>query len=95
MTSRRDFVRQVGLAGVALSVRPLPAWALPPEWFAADEVVIPFTDVPADFSTKRGDTVVRFDLRELEIHHKDHDPRVSINAQIKQVGAVYYRKRIS
>jgi DMSO/TMAO reductase YedYZ molybdopterin-dependent catalytic subunit len=63
--SRRTFVRQAGLAGLALSAGAIPAWALPDAWFAADDEVIPFTDVPADFSTKRGDAVVRFDLREL------------------------------
>src|SRR6059036_2541713 len=62
---RRTFVRQAGLAGLALSAGAIPAWELPDAWLAADEEVIPFTDVPADFSTKRGDTVVRFDLREL------------------------------
>ena len=63
--SRRTFVRQAGLAGLAFSAGAIPAWALPDAWFAADDEVIPFTDVPADFSTKRGDTVVRLDLREL------------------------------
>src|SRR5690349_13276371 len=65
MTSRRAFVRQVGAAGVALSVGRIPAWAVPGAWFADDEA-IPFTDIPADFSTRRGDAVVRFDLRELK-----------------------------
>ena len=58
--SRRMFVRQAGLAGLALSAGAIPAWALPDAWFAADDEVIPFTDVPADFSTKRGDTVVTY-----------------------------------
>jgi len=49
-----------------MSMGPIPAWAIPNAWLAADEEVIPFTDVPADFSTKRGDAVVRFDLRELK-----------------------------
>src|SRR2546427_6766750 len=62
---RRTFVRQAGLAGLALSAGAIPAWALPDAWFAADDEVIPFTDVPADFTTKRGDAVIRFDLREL------------------------------
>src|SRR5947208_4774977 len=64
--SRRTFVRQAGLAGLAVSASAIPAWAIPKAWLAADEEVIPFTDVPADFSTKRGDAVVRFDLRELK-----------------------------
>ena len=31
----------------------------------ADEEVVPFTDVPEDFSTRRGEFVFRLDLREL------------------------------
>src|SRR5262245_41731165 len=63
--SRRAFVRHASFAGLAFSVGADAAWALPRAWFAEDEI-IPFTDVPANFSTKRGDTVVRFDLRELK-----------------------------
>src|SRR5437588_8646416 len=64
--SRRAFVRNASLASLAMSMGPIPAWAVPGAWFAADEEVIPFTDIPADFTTKRGDAVVRFDLRELK-----------------------------
>jgi len=58
--SRRAFVTHAGLAGLALSFGAWPGGAQP-----ADEETIPFTDVPADFSIRRGDTVVRLDLREL------------------------------
>ena len=70
-SSRRQFVRQVGLAGLALSCAPVTAWAsrVPEDpgygLLAADDEVVPFTDIPAEFSTKKGDTVVRLDLREL------------------------------
>lgn len=63
--SRRTVVKTLGLAGLAMSMGSVPAWALPRAWFATDDEVIPFTDVPANFQTKRGDAPFRLDLREL------------------------------
>jgi DMSO/TMAO reductase YedYZ molybdopterin-dependent catalytic subunit len=50
----------MGMAGAALAAAPSWIPAFPP-----DEEVVPFTDVPADFSTRRGEFVFRLDLREL------------------------------
>jgi DMSO/TMAO reductase YedYZ molybdopterin-dependent catalytic subunit len=50
----------MGMAGAALAAAPPWIPASPP-----DEEVVPFTDVPADFSTRRGEFVFRLDLREL------------------------------
>ncbi len=63
--SRRALVKTLGLAGVAMTMGSVPAWALPRAWVAADDEVIPFTDVPANFQTKRGEAPFRLDLREL------------------------------
>lgn len=65
MVTRRSMLQQTGLAGLGLAFTELPGFALPATWLQADEVVVPFTDVPADFSTMRGDRVVGQDLREL------------------------------
>src|SRR5919201_3903448 len=60
--SRRRFVQQAGLVGIGAAISAAsPAWL-----FAAEEELIPFTDVPADFTTKAGDVVTRMDLRELK-----------------------------
>jgi DMSO/TMAO reductase YedYZ molybdopterin-dependent catalytic subunit len=50
----------MGMASAALAAAPPWLSAAPPE-----EEVVPFTDVPADFSTRRGEFVFRLDLREL------------------------------
>lgn len=62
-SSRRETLRILSALAAAAA---LPKTAL----FAAlrrqaDEEVIPFTDVPEDFSTRRGEFVFRLDLREL------------------------------
>jgi DMSO/TMAO reductase YedYZ molybdopterin-dependent catalytic subunit len=65
MVSRRTLLRQAGLAGLGLAVTDIPASAL--EWLQAQEEVVPFTDVPADFATKNEKTgrVAGQDLRRL------------------------------
>lgn len=69
--SRRAVLKQVGLLGVGMAVSAVPGW--PAAWFQAQEEVIPFTDIPPDFSTRRsadpepnpGQNIARQDLREL------------------------------
>jgi DMSO/TMAO reductase YedYZ molybdopterin-dependent catalytic subunit len=64
-------LRQSALAGLALAGTSLPAWAL--SAMQAGETVIPFTDIPANFSTRMvqgpeenpGQNMFRQDLREL------------------------------
>jgi DMSO/TMAO reductase YedYZ molybdopterin-dependent catalytic subunit len=60
--SRRALLKQLGFAGAGLTLLPSSATA---RWLAADEDVIPFTDIPADFSTRVGNRAARLDLREL------------------------------
>jgi DMSO/TMAO reductase YedYZ molybdopterin-dependent catalytic subunit len=66
MLTRRAVLRQAGLAGLGLSLTELRAWGFPSAWGQADEVVVPFTDVPADFATSRADRVLGQDLRQLK-----------------------------
>ncbi|MGH9322791.1 MAG: sulfite oxidase [Vicinamibacteria bacterium] len=63
LPSRREALRTMGLFGAALAAAPESA--LPLSWFQEGDQVIPFTDVPTDFSTRRGELVFRLDLREL------------------------------
>jgi len=63
--SRRKVLKQAALAGVGFAASAGRGFSLPGSWFAAEEEVVPFTDIPADFSTRSGDTVFRLDLREL------------------------------
>jgi DMSO/TMAO reductase YedYZ molybdopterin-dependent catalytic subunit len=60
--SRRALFKQLGFAGAGIALAPL----LPASWLGAQaEDVIPFADIPADFSTRVGNRVARLDLREL------------------------------
>jgi DMSO/TMAO reductase YedYZ molybdopterin-dependent catalytic subunit len=47
--ARRTVVKQVGIAALGLAASTWPAG-----WLVAEDEVLPFTDIPADFSTKRG-----------------------------------------
>ncbi len=66
--SRREALATI-LAGVgaAVGARPVWAWFVPETWFQPDEGVLPFTDVPADFPTRRpgAEAPFRQDLRAL------------------------------
>jgi DMSO/TMAO reductase YedYZ molybdopterin-dependent catalytic subunit len=53
----------MGLASAALAASSEPGF--PASWLQDGEEVVPFTDVPEDFSTRRGEFVFRLDLREL------------------------------
>jgi DMSO/TMAO reductase YedYZ molybdopterin-dependent catalytic subunit len=69
--TRRAMLRQTALAGLTLAAAPLPSWAL--GLMQAGETIIPFTDIPANFSTRMvqgpeenpGQNMFRQDLREL------------------------------
>src|SRR6476661_11039502 len=43
-SSRRTLLKQLGLAGVGLSVLDVPGWVLPA--LAQSETLVPFTDIP-------------------------------------------------
>jgi DMSO/TMAO reductase YedYZ molybdopterin-dependent catalytic subunit len=69
--SRRELLRQAGLVTVGLAVTPVAGW--PATWFAQEFQVVPFTDVPENFTGLRGgpggglpgEQRVAQDLREL------------------------------
>jgi len=71
LLSRRQLLRQAGLVTVGLAVTPVPGW--PRSWFSANEVVVPFTDVPDSFTGRRpidpephpGANLIAQDLRRL------------------------------
>jgi DMSO/TMAO reductase YedYZ molybdopterin-dependent catalytic subunit len=65
--SRRTLLKQLGLAGFGLSIADVPsAWALPRGWFAADEEVVPFTDIPATFNPTPSATNRTLDIRKID-----------------------------
>lgn len=49
--SRRELLRQAGLVTVGLAVTPVAGW--PSTWFRANEIIVPFTDVPPGFTGRR------------------------------------------
>lgn len=67
MVTRRSVLRQTGFAGLALAVSDLSAFGFPSAWNQNDEVVVAFTDVPADFTTRNAQNgrVSGLDLRQL------------------------------
>ena len=67
MVTRRSVLRQVGLTGMGLAMADFTAFGFPAAWLQADEVVVPFTDVPADFTTRNAQNgrVSGLDLRQL------------------------------
>ena len=50
--TRRDMLRQAGLVTVGLAVTPVAGW--PSTWFSQEFRVVPFTDVPENFTGLRG-----------------------------------------
>jgi DMSO/TMAO reductase YedYZ molybdopterin-dependent catalytic subunit len=68
--SRRTLLKQLGLAGLGLSLAEMPAWALPPASFApplvADEDIVPFTDIPATFNPTPSATNRFLDIRTID-----------------------------
>jgi DMSO/TMAO reductase YedYZ molybdopterin-dependent catalytic subunit len=67
MVTRRTVLRQAGFAGVGLALADVSAFGFPAIWMQSEEEVVPFTDVPADFTTKNAQTgrVSGLDLRQL------------------------------
>lgn len=51
MISRRTVLQRASFATLGLAVSELPGFGFPVEWTQAQEEVVPFTDVPADFAT--------------------------------------------
>jgi DMSO/TMAO reductase YedYZ molybdopterin-dependent catalytic subunit len=97
--SRRDALSRMGMVGVGLAVTPVPGW--PEAWFVQD-AVIPFTDVPADFTGVRpgaeqfpGQNRSAQDLRLLsEWVTPVQDYFVVAHYGIPQVDAASYRLRV-
>src|SRR5215471_1638043 len=62
--SRRTLLKQLGLAGVGLSLAQLPDWALPS--LLAAETIVPFTDIPATFNPTPSATNRTLDIRTID-----------------------------
>ncbi len=50
--TRRDVLKHLGIATVGLAVTPVPGF--PESWFLQEDIVVPFTDIPEEFSVARG-----------------------------------------
>ena len=61
--TRREMLRQTGLVTVGLAVTPVAGW--PANWFGQEFTVVPFTDVPDNFTGLRGTRRIAQDLRQL------------------------------
>ena len=62
--SRRDILKQLGLAGVGLSVAVLPGFTLPA--LAQGDTLVPFSDFPATFNPNPNATTRTFDIRKID-----------------------------
>jgi DMSO/TMAO reductase YedYZ molybdopterin-dependent catalytic subunit len=62
--SRRDILKQLGLAGLGLSVANLPGWTLPA--LAQGETIVPFSDFPPNFNPNPTPITRTFDIRKIE-----------------------------
>ena len=69
--TRREMLRQSSFAAVGLAITPVPGW--PQRWFIPEEVVVPFTDIPENFTGRRpgaeafpGANLIAQDLRNLD-----------------------------
>src|SRR5215208_3627040 len=62
--SRRDILKQLGLAGIGLSIANLPEFALPV--LAQGETVVPFTDFPANFNPNPTPITRNYNIRTID-----------------------------
>jgi DMSO/TMAO reductase YedYZ molybdopterin-dependent catalytic subunit len=62
--TRRDILKQLGLAGVGLSIASFPAFTLPA--LAQGETVVPFTDIPANFNPNAAGVTRTYDIRKID-----------------------------
>ncbi len=62
--SRRDVLKQLGLAGVGLSIANMPGWTLPA--LAQGETVVPFSDFPANFNPNPNPVTRTLDIRKID-----------------------------
>jgi DMSO/TMAO reductase YedYZ molybdopterin-dependent catalytic subunit len=62
--SRRDVLKQLGLAGIGLSMIDLPGFVLPA--LAQGETLVPFSDFPANFNPNPNATTRTFDIRKID-----------------------------
>src|SRR4051812_33912090 len=67
--SRRSLLRQLGLAGLGLSLAEVPSWALTSDFLGplavADDDIVPFTDIPATFNPISSPTNRFLDIRTI------------------------------
>ncbi|HXD73479.1 MAG TPA: molybdopterin-dependent oxidoreductase [Vicinamibacterales bacterium] len=63
MTTRRDVLKG-SLAAAGLAAFGIPEWAVPA--LAEGETVVPFTDIPQNFSTNPSDVVRVLDIRKID-----------------------------
>lgn len=99
--TRREMLRQAGLVTAGLALTPASGW--PATWFRADEVVVPFTDVPDTFTGRRGgveqfpgQSLIAQDLRKLTSWTTPiEDFFVVAHYNIPELDASAYRLQIS
>jgi DMSO/TMAO reductase YedYZ molybdopterin-dependent catalytic subunit len=63
-SSRRTVLKQLGLAGIGLSLADLPGWVLPA--LAQGETMVPFTDIPATYNPVPSATNRSLDIRTID-----------------------------
>jgi DMSO/TMAO reductase YedYZ molybdopterin-dependent catalytic subunit len=70
MVTRRSLLQQAGMAGLGLALTELSAFGFPSEWLQGQDVVVPFTDVPDNFTTVNAQNkrVTGLDLRQLNAY---------------------------
>ena len=62
--SRRDILKQFGMAGLGLSVANLPGWVLPA--LAQGETVVPFADYPPTYNPTPSPITRNYDIRTID-----------------------------
>ena len=62
--SRRDILKQLGLAGIGLSIANLPEFVLPA--LAQGETLVPFTEFPPTSTRTRTPPTRTYDIRKID-----------------------------